>query len=81
MRVGENIRALQDYVQVNGLRAAFARAVEVMRERLVHPWEIIYWLPASAVVRIEPPAGARFQLIRSLGDVPGALRSVSESGG
>lgn len=69
MRFGENVRALSDYVQANGLQAALARAVEVIRERLVHPWEIIYWLPASDVLRMEPPAGARFAVIRSLADL------------
>lgn len=69
MRFGENIRALSDYVQANGFAAAIARAVEVIRERLFHPWEIIYWLPAAEVVRLEPPAGSRFRVIHALADL------------
>lgn len=76
MRLGENIRALRDYVKLHGARAALTRAVEVVSERLVHPWEIIYWLPASAVERIEPPAGARFQVIRALGELSAEQRSL-----
>ncbi len=69
MRLSENIRALREYVRAKGVGAAFKRAAEVARERLVHPWEIIYWLPASAVVRLEPPAGSRFRVIRGLGEL------------
>jgi GNAT superfamily N-acetyltransferase len=76
MRLGENIRALQDYVHTNGMRAALTRAVEVIRERLVHPWEIIYWLPAAAVARIELPAGARFQVIRALPELNAETRAL-----
>lgn len=79
MRLGENFRALKDYVKANGFRAAHARAFEVIRERVVHPWEIIYWLPASEVARIERPAGARFQVIRALGELSAAHRALLQA--
>jgi len=66
MSIGENLRALRDLIRRHGVRPALARTAEVLRERVIQPWEIIFWLPAVEVARIEPPAGTSFRVVRSL---------------
>lgn len=66
MSFGEGLRSLRDHMRRDGLRPSLARALEVVRERLIQPWETIYWLPAGAVARIDAPPDARFRVVRSL---------------
>ena len=65
----ENLHALRDRARRDGARRTVARAAEVLRERLIQPWEIIYWLPAASVARIDPPANGRFRVVRSLDEL------------
>lgn len=74
MSLGENLAALRDRIARDGLRPALTRAGEVLRERLVQPWEIIYWLPAAEVRKLDPPEGSRFLVVRSLDELDPALR-------
>lgn len=79
MSLGENLAALRDRIARDGLRPALARAGEVLRERLVQPWEIIYWVPAAEVRKLAPPEGSRFLVVRSLDDLDPVLRgAISE---
>lgn len=80
MSLRENFRALRDQMRREGARAAVARAGEVLRERLIQPWETIYWLPARDVARIEPPPGASFRVVRALDELDSAAREAVTSG-
>jgi RimJ/RimL family protein N-acetyltransferase len=76
--LGENLRAFRKLMERDGLRPTVARAAEVLRERVIQPWEIIFWLPAAEVARIEPPADARFRVVRSLEELEeGARRDLA----
>ncbi len=66
MSLGESLRALGVVMRRDGVRPALARAAEVLRERVVQPWEVIYWIPAGEVLRIEAPPGASIRVVQSL---------------
>lgn len=60
----EELSSLRDYARRYGWRRAAERSLAVLRERLLPPWERLYWIPAAEVAPIPAPPDARLRVAR-----------------
>jgi len=78
VRLAENVTTLRDRIRRDGLRAAFAKAAQVLRDRIAPPAETFYWLPVSEAAQIDLPPHGCLRVIRSLGELTSAERLAVE---
>ena len=70
MALREEFETLRDHLRRFGWRPTFRRGVEVLRERIVRPWERLYWLPATEVARVDPPdEDARLRVVHQVDEL------------
>lgn len=69
MSLAENASNFLDRIRRDGVRAALAKAAQVLRDRLVAPAETFYWLAVSEVTRLDLPPGGALRVVRSLDEL------------
>ena len=69
MRLANDLAVVRDRIRRDGWSFTLRRVREIVRERLIQPWEHLYWMPTNAVVVIEPPTDARLEVVLRVEDL------------